>query len=237
MLGLPLDAVSTIATVGFLVCLLLTACFAMLVWRANALSQSNRDMRLQALGTLLTTQLADAQARVNEAETKAVAAERDAATARERASDLAAKADVIGQDSEEERVARKKLQASLMWRRIDVTAFKAMAAILSKNPSDVNVMVVANDQEALFFARQICDLFTQSGWHPQLLVASYPSTVFFNITVDKGNNVQTQTVMSALAAGGIVARNFVLPDPAFWFSGSPDKSFPVSMLIGSKPPP
>lgn len=83
---------------------------------------------------------------------------------------------------------------------------------------------------------RIANAFEKGGWKVNSLSASYPGTTISGIVLKKQENKETETIQRLLSESGFDAvQQIDIGDPPMSF-GTPEKAYPVTILIGAHIP-
>ncbi len=204
---------------ALIVLLLVTIVFAVTLRRADLAEQRRDTLALERI----TAQSAAATARANA----------EAATARNDTAKLEAQTAQLRLRLQQERARRNEIESLVAWRDLPRPVAKAMGDVLAGKPASVTLDYIANDPEAMYFARQIGRIFQAAHWTVTPHPANYPDTLYFGVWLENNGRPETATAADALKAAGIAVTNAHIPPVP---GATPDADVPVTLLIGSKQP-
>ena len=191
------------------------------------------------------TQIAGARAEAEKAREAAARADADAAKAAEgaaRASAVAAKAAeraaTLENDAAQARAEHERLKARLAWRVLTPEAAeKLKTSLAAARRGSVLIAYTANDPEALLFAIQLRQAFSDSGeWEVRAQARTFGRALTFEVHIPGPDNDVVTGIRDAFKAAEINFHTAKLPTPdqPVTFRGkAPD----ATIMVGSKPPP
>jgi hypothetical protein len=191
------------------------------------------------------TQIAGARTEAEKAREAAAHAGAEAAKANEgaaRANAVAAKAAeraaALENEAAQARVEHERLKTQLAWRALTPeTVEKLKAGLAASRRGTVLIAYTANDPEALMFAIQIREAFSDSGnWEVRAQARTFGRAVTFEVHIPGPDNDIVVGIRNAFKAADINFHTAKLPPPdqPTTFRG---KAPEATIMVGSKPPP
>jgi len=155
---------------------------------------------------------------------------------RGRIAELNEQAAQLSKEAEEARLKQLQLQSIVEWRTLSKEQLDALTAELSANPSSVEIIVVGNDPEALFFAIQLSKAF--KGWQVATGNSDMMGVLEIGLSISGIDEVAVRNVRSAFTAAKLgFADQRPRPPGATMGFGSrsgPKEPSKVTLSVGSK---
>jgi hypothetical protein len=172
----------------------------------------------------------EAGVKISEANAKAADANKAAALANERAAKLE-------MEAAEARLKYAELESTITWRDLSKDQIARLESILSKKPSRLKLVMVANDPEVIFFSVGISKAFT--GWciHPSN--RTYKDALVIGLTIVGSSSEEVDFVRSAFQQVGIpFSTNPIRHEAVDYGLYDHDGKRPgVEIIVGCKPRP
>ena len=125
------------------------------------------------------------------------------------------------------------LKSTVAWRDLAGARRESLVAALSRGaPSAINLLHVANDSEAQYYAIQIGAAFRAAGWRVNHVSAGYSGVLITDLVLNRASDQATQDVIAAFQASGIALETADLPEPSQTMGGDRE-GIPVTLVVGS----
>lgn len=143
-------------------------------------------------------------------------------------------------EAEEAKLAQEKLKASVQWRAIPIEVRNQLIVSLSKTPYNISINYVANDPEAIYFAKQFIDIFKESNWGVIIHQNTYSEAVL-DLHIQPSDNEASKLINFIFSENGFKFSADMINRPHSMYSKDISPLIPkhdtATIIIGSKTPP
>ena len=155
--------------------------------------------------------------------------------ARAASSEANARAAELEKEAADARLETERIKEAVSWRVISLEVASELEKILSVKPGSVNLRYMDGDPEALFLASQYSKILSKANWRIAPGAVKPSNAIVFGVTLPDSSGADAKTLRDAFSAAKISFSTDSLPPVGVSFSISTIQGAPT-LMIGSKKP-
>lgn len=141
----------------------------------------------------------------------------------------------LTKDAAEVNLKAEQLKIAVAWRVLAPDQRQRLTQALSHAPGAINLRYTDGDPEALFYAIQIAQAFSDAGWNVAPGSSKLANAIVFGISIPTASSAQAPEVQRAFNSAGISFDPSALPAAGAEFNVSRIDGA-TTVMIGSKRP-